>query len=45
MDETSYLFSTEANSQWIIDSIDQANSGELIAIELPISINSIRNQK
>jgi hypothetical protein len=45
MDETSYLFSTKANLLWIRDSIDQANSGALIAIELPISINSISNEK
>jgi hypothetical protein len=45
MDETSYLFSAEANLVWIMDSIDQANSGELIEIELPVSINSIRYEK
>ena len=45
MDETSYLFSTDANSQWVLDSIDQANSYELIEIELPISMNSTSNEK
>jgi hypothetical protein len=45
MDETSYLFSTEANSQWILGSIDEADSGELIEIEFPISMNSTSNEK
>jgi hypothetical protein len=44
MDETSYLLSTEANSQWILDSIAEADSGQFIALEFPITMNSKSNE-
>ena len=45
MDETSYLLSTEANSQWILDSIAEADSGEFSALEFPMTMNSKSKEK
>ena len=36
MIETAYLFSTPANREWLLESLAQADRGELMALELPI---------
>lgn len=36
MIETSYLLSTPANREWILESLAQADRGELTVLELPI---------
>ena len=36
MIETTYLLSTPANREWIMESLAQADRGELFALELPI---------
>ena len=36
MIETNYLLSTPANREWLLQSLAQADSGELIPLELPI---------
>ena len=37
MIETAYLLSTPANREWLLESLAQADRGELIPLELPIS--------
>lgn len=37
MNETEYLLSTEANSEWLTDSLLQAESGELQVVALPLT--------
>jgi antitoxin YefM len=36
MIETAYLLSTPANREWLLESLAQADRGELIPLELPI---------
>ena len=36
MIETAYLLSTPANREWLLESLAQADRGELMALELPI---------
>lgn len=38
MIETTYLLSTPANREWLLESLAQADRGELIALELPIRL-------
>ena len=40
MIETAYLLSTPANREWLLDSLAQADRGELIPLELPIKLSS-----
>jgi antitoxin YefM len=37
--ETAYLLSTPANREWLLDSLAQADRGELIPLSLPIAVN------
>ena len=37
--ETAYLLSTPANRQWLLDSLAQADRGELIPLSLPITVH------
>jgi antitoxin YefM len=37
--ETAYLLSTPANREWLLDSLAQADRGELIPLSLPITVN------
>ncbi len=37
MIETAYLLSTPANREWLLESLAQADRGELVSLELPIS--------
>ena len=37
--ETAYLLSTPANREWLLDSLAQADRGELIPLSLPITAN------
>ena len=37
--ETAYLLSTPANREWLLDSLAQADRGELIPLTLPITVN------
>jgi PHD/YefM family antitoxin component YafN of YafNO toxin-antitoxin module len=37
MIETSYLLSTPANREWLLDSLAQADRGETIPLNLPIA--------
>ena len=36
MNDSMYLFSTPENREWILESLAQADRGELIALELPL---------
>jgi PHD/YefM family antitoxin component YafN of YafNO toxin-antitoxin module len=45
MNETSYLLSTSANSEWLLESISQADRGELQIVVFPISTISESNEK
>jgi PHD/YefM family antitoxin component YafN of YafNO toxin-antitoxin module len=45
MDETSYLLSTPANREWLIESLSQAASGDLQTFEFPITIDSTSNEE
>jgi antitoxin YefM len=36
--ETAYLLSTPANREWLLDSLAQADRGELIPLSLPITV-------
>ena len=36
MIETAYLLSTPANRQWLLDSLAQADRGELMPLQLPL---------
>ena len=36
MIETAYLLSTPANREWLLDSLAQADRGELIPLQLPL---------
>jgi hypothetical protein len=45
MDETSYLLSTPANRAWLIESLSQADSGDLQTVVFPISTISESNEK
>lgn len=38
MIETTYLLSTSANREWLLESLAQTDRGELIALELPIQL-------
>ena len=38
MIETTYLLSTSANRDWLLESLAQTDRGELIALELPIQL-------
>jgi len=38
MIETSYLLSTPANREWLLESLAQADRGELFTLELPIEL-------
>jgi len=42
MIETSYLLSTPANREWILESLAQADRGELRVLELPIKAENDR---
>jgi antitoxin YefM len=42
MIETSYLLSTPANREWILESLAQADWGELTVLELPIKAENDR---
>jgi antitoxin YefM len=42
MIETSYLLSTPANREWILESLAQADRGELTVLELPIKAENDR---
>ena len=37
--ETAYLLSTPANREWLLDSLAQADRGELIPLSLSITVN------
>jgi antitoxin YefM len=37
--ETAYLLSTPANREWLLDSLAQADRGELIPLTLPITVS------
>ena len=37
--ETAYLLSTPANREWLLDSLAQADRGELIPLSFPITVN------
>jgi len=45
MNETAYLFSTPANSEWLLESLSQADSGDLQTVVFPISTISESNKK
>jgi len=45
MNETAYLFSTPANSEWLLESLSQADIGDLQSVVFPLSLNSISNEK
>jgi PHD/YefM family antitoxin component YafN of YafNO toxin-antitoxin module len=45
MNETSYLLSTPANREWLLESLSQADSGDLQTVEFPISTNSTSEEK
>jgi PHD/YefM family antitoxin component YafN of YafNO toxin-antitoxin module len=40
MTETAYLLSTPANREWLLESLSQADSGDLQTVVFPLSINA-----
>ena len=42
MIETAYLLSTPANREWLLESLAQADRGELITLKLPIKASEKR---
>jgi hypothetical protein len=45
MTETAFLLSTLANREWLLESLSQAESGELQTVVFPLSINSASKEK
>jgi PHD/YefM family antitoxin component YafN of YafNO toxin-antitoxin module len=45
MNETSYLLSTPANREWLMESLSQADNGDLQTVVFPISTISESNEK
>lgn len=43
--ETQYLLSTPANREWILKSIAEADSGQTVKMELPITLDKSRKKK
>ena len=43
--ETQYLLSTPANRKWILKSISEADSGQTVKMEFPITLDKSRKKK